>query len=92
MQDGEDVVKQVLYVGVETVEIALRGGGQVGAALYSTDSEAVVTEVGGKHVGTALNQMQTCHLSRDTCLWLCHVFPEMRNGGQPYIPSNTCGR
>ena len=51
MEGGEDVVEEVFYVRAETVEIALRGTGQIGAALYSVaaDSEAVIEEVGGEH-------------------------------------------
>ena len=60
MEGGEDVVKKVFYACVEALEIALRGTGQIGALWISVaaDSEAVVAEVGGEHVGTALNQVQ----------------------------------
>ena len=50
MEGGEDVVEEVFYICAEMVEIALRGTGQIGAALYFVvvDSEAVVVEVGRK--------------------------------------------
>ena len=51
MKGGEDVVEEVFYIRAETVEIALRGTGQIGATLYSVaaDSEAVVEEPHWEH-------------------------------------------
>ena len=75
VEGGEDVVEEVFYICAKTVEIALRGTGQIGATLYfvAADSEAVFVEVGGEHVGTAFNQVPCTDVLREAGLWFCRA-------------------
>ena len=52
MKCGEDMVEEIFYARADTVEIALRGMGQIGAALYffPADSESPVAEIGWEPV------------------------------------------
>ena len=89
MEGGEDVVEEVLYICAETVEIALRGPGQIGAALYfvAADSEAVVAEVGGEPMLAPRSIMMIrCDMMCETDLGFRCALPQVLRGGQPYVP------
>ena len=70
------------------MKIALCGGGQIGAALYSVvaDSEAVVAEICWAHVGAALNQVQGSDMFCETGLRFFRALPQVLRGRQPHIP------
>ena len=90
MKGGEDVVEEVFYIRAETVEIALRGPGQIGATLYSVaaDSEAVVEEVGGEKTRKHRCSIR-CVNRDDYCKTKLPVvlpcLPQMLRFGQPHI-------
>ena len=55
MEDGEDVVKQVLDAEAEASEVALRRGGKVGAAALGV---AIVAEPDGNARRAAVYQVE----------------------------------